>query len=146
MIDTGALGCQWANGGTDCGYNVQTISADGLTVYSEWAHLYYVTMGNLAHAAGPLDTMLVNTGDFLNFEVAALWTGVADAKFPAYAWVFQFYDGIDREGGWHLVMPLNRRGDVGCGNGVDQGGRNELARSADDPVRGKGFFQQAPGR
>ncbi len=93
MIDTGALGCQWANGGTDCGYNVQTISADGLTVYSEWAHLYYVTMGNLAHAAGPLDTMLVNTGDFLNFEVAALWTGVADAKFPAYAWVFQFYDG-----------------------------------------------------
>ncbi len=115
MIDTGALGCQWANGGTDCGYNVQTISADGLTVYSEWAHLYYVTMGNLAHAAGPLDTMLVNTGDFLNFEVAALWTGVADAKFPAYAWVFQFYDGYQYSNGQinaHSGSLAVRPGDV----------------------------------
>ena len=49
MIDTGAPGCDLSfGGGTDCGYNVQTVSADGLTVFSEWAHLYYVTLGNLA--------------------------------------------------------------------------------------------------
>ncbi len=35
MIDTRERGCEFSYSGTDCGYNVQTISADGQTVYSE---------------------------------------------------------------------------------------------------------------
>lgn len=43
VIDTGAPGCNWSNSGTDCGYNVQTVS--GGTVYSELAHMYYNNLG-----------------------------------------------------------------------------------------------------
>jgi hypothetical protein len=43
MIDTGNFGCDFAQGGTDCGYNVQTYS-DG-TTYSEMAYMYYVNLG-----------------------------------------------------------------------------------------------------
>jgi hypothetical protein len=45
VVDTNDPGCDVANFGTDCGYNVQTMS--GSTVYSEMAHLFYVTLGNL---------------------------------------------------------------------------------------------------
>jgi hypothetical protein len=44
--DTGTPGCDFAYSGTDCGWNVQTSA--GNTVNSEMAHLYYVTLGNLA--------------------------------------------------------------------------------------------------
>ena len=44
MIDTPTAGCNFSYGGTDCGYNVLT--KDGTTVYSEMAHLLYVTLGN----------------------------------------------------------------------------------------------------
>ena len=43
MVDTGAAGCDSANSGTDCGYNVQTVS--GSTVYSEMAYMYYANLG-----------------------------------------------------------------------------------------------------
>ena len=43
MVDTGASGCNYATSGTDCGYNVQTVS--GGTTYSELAHMYYVGLG-----------------------------------------------------------------------------------------------------
>lgn len=53
IIDTGAPGCDYSNAGnTDCDYNVQFKSGDptkyqaGQTVYSEMAHLWYVTLGN----------------------------------------------------------------------------------------------------
>ena len=50
MIDTGAPGCDFSlAGGTDCGYNMQTKT--GTTVFSEMAHLYYVTLGNKAYYA-----------------------------------------------------------------------------------------------
>ena len=43
MVDTGAPGCDFSYaGGTDCGTNVQTAT-------SELAHLYYVSLGNLAY-------------------------------------------------------------------------------------------------
>jgi hypothetical protein len=54
--DLGGDGCGFdvsSNGG-ECGYNVKTKTGDvnayevGQTVYSEMAHLYYVTLGNLA--------------------------------------------------------------------------------------------------
>lgn len=97
MIDTGALGCDAGASGTDCGYNVQTISADGQTVYSELAHLYYVTLGNLGYCA-PGDAAcstaqagwgLTNTGDFRNLEAWVYWFAVPYAPFPAdAAWAF----------------------------------------------------------
>ena len=80
MVDTGTSGCvAFANSGTDCGYNVQTISADGRTVYSEMAHLYYLTLGNKAYcdatgncALGRASTapnfMLSNTGPLRNMQ------------------------------------------------------------------------------
>lgn len=46
MLDTGAPGCDFSYSGTDCGFGVQDISADSQTVYSELAHLYFVTLGN----------------------------------------------------------------------------------------------------
>ena len=46
MVDTGTPGCNFAYSGTDCGYNVQTVS--GGTVYSEMAYMYYVNLGLLA--------------------------------------------------------------------------------------------------
>ena len=47
IIDSGAPGCDFSlAGGTDCGYNVQTQVG---SAYSEWAHLYDVTLGNLAY-------------------------------------------------------------------------------------------------
>ncbi len=88
MVDTGAPGCDFGFSGTDCGYNVQTISADGQTVYSEMAHLYHVTLGNRAGcdttgdcSAGNASTapnyMLSNTGSFRNLQASVYWSGVA---------------------------------------------------------------------
>lgn len=102
MIDTGAPGCDWTYaGGTDCGYNVQTISQDGQTVFSEMAHLYCVSLGNLSFCT-PGDTQchsaqpgwgLSNTGGFRNLH-SLYWSSVAYAPDPAYyAWVFDTADG-----------------------------------------------------
>ena len=43
IVDTNATGCDLANSGTDCGFNVQTIS--GTTVFSEMAYMYYINLG-----------------------------------------------------------------------------------------------------
>lgn len=52
MVDTGAPYCDYSfSGVTDCGFNVQTISGDGKTVYSEMAHLWYDTLGNKSFCA-----------------------------------------------------------------------------------------------
>jgi hypothetical protein len=96
LIDTGAPGCQWAYVGTDCGYNVQTISSDGQTVYSELAHLYYLTLGNLGRydaqgfgRANAGSYGLVNTGSFVNFVSQPYWHVVANPPPNAdSAWVF----------------------------------------------------------
>ncbi len=96
MIDTGAPGCDLGNSGTDCGYNVQTKSGDptkyepGQTVYSEMAHLYYVTLGN----KGAYDTSgahqpgwgLTNTGYFQNMISNDYWSGLESARGPSFAW------------------------------------------------------------
>jgi hypothetical protein len=71
--DTGTPGCNWAYGGTDCGYNVDPAS-------SEMAHLYFVGLGNLsyytttgansaAYAGGAnSSSTLDNVGPFTNFQ------------------------------------------------------------------------------
>ncbi len=123
MMDTGAVGCDAStDGGTDCGYNVQTKT--GSTVYSEWAHLYYVTLGNLALCApgGGTPTScesqsgwgLSNTAYFQNMQTDYYWSGLSYAPDSADAWFFGAkYGGQSHApvgAAWFAVAV--RRGDV----------------------------------
>lgn len=111
MLDTGAPGCAVrAMGGTDCGFNIQTISADGQTVYSELGHLFYVTLGNLAlcrpDSPDPQDCVaqagwgLTNTGDFRRLQDWMYWTGVRDVTDPQHrSWVMHMGNGAQ----WSLA-------------------------------------------
>lgn len=101
-LDTGAPGCNWSNaGGTDCGYNVQTISADGRIVYSEMAHLHYVTLGN-AGACAPGDVacphppqwMQINTALFEDLDAWVYWSSSTVTNPSPAAWSFDFRNGI----------------------------------------------------
>ncbi len=105
MIDTGSVGCNFTfTGGTDCGFNVQTISADGRTVYSEMAHLWYDTLGNKAFCA-PGDGLcnpgnpqpgsgLTNTGDFINLQPNGYWYGLQGQPGTDGVWYFGTGSGI----------------------------------------------------
>lgn len=120
MIDTGALGCDFVvAGGSDCGYNVQTQS--GSTVFSEMAHLYQVTLGNKAlYAPGTNVNQagygLSNTGDFLNMQSNAHWTGLEYGPDASYAWQFSTlvgYQGyFSKSGSGGLSALAVRSGDV----------------------------------
>ena len=117
MVDTGAPGCDYSNaGGTDCGYNVQTAT-------SEMAHLYYVTLGNLAYCppgdanctGGPQAGFgLSNTGDFQNMQSSGYWSGLEFAPSTSGAWDFHASDGIqslfDKSGALYALAV--RPGDV----------------------------------
>jgi Protein of unknown function (DUF1566)/PEP-CTERM motif len=122
MIDTGTPGCNFSDaGGTDCGYNVQT--KIGATVFSEMAHLHYVSLGNKAYcppgdatcAGGPqLGWGLVNTGPFTNKQPGGYWSGLEYAPDPQSAWGFG--TGTGRQGyygqGYGLYAVAVRPGDV----------------------------------
>ncbi len=113
-------------GGTDCGYNVFTKSGDltryeaGQTIYSELAHLWYVTLANKAqHAPGTGQTHppgwgLSNTGDFQNMMAGQYWTDIENG--PGSAWQFDTYygyqDNFQGKGNaiWALAL---HDGDVG---------------------------------
>lgn len=95
LVDTGATGCVYSRaGGTDCGYNVQTKDAITGTVYSEMAHLYYVTLGNKGYATPGTGALpqsgwgLSNTGPFSNIDPYAYWSGVSGVAYTlgAVAW------------------------------------------------------------
>lgn len=101
MIDTGAPGCDIGYaGGTDCGWNVLTKSGDptkyesGQTIYSEMAHLFYVTLGNKGYYApgtgiGPQPGWgLSNTGAFQNMVSDGYWSDLAYAPDGSLAWDF----------------------------------------------------------
>jgi len=104
MIDTGSSGCNYANGGTDCGYNVQTTS--GGTVYSEMASLWYDTLGNTAGS-------LTNSGDFQNLQSYYYWFGLQYAGSQTRSWVFYAADGLQYHGeGIELNALAVRSGDV----------------------------------
>jgi len=122
MLDTGLPGCDFSySGGTDCGFNVQTKS--GATVYSELAHLWYVSLGNKSfHSPGTGDSPqpgwgLTNTGAFQGLELYGYWTGVEYPKEPAIpdsAWAFDAFDGGqtgDGQYGAYFAIPV-RLGDV----------------------------------
>ena len=119
MIDTGAPGCDFSfAGGTDCGYNVQTKS--GATVYSEMAHLFYVTLGNKAYydTSGNPDQPgwgLTNTGNFFYLPMGTYWTDLTD---PGSDGIWAFSMGGSNQ---NPVAVLNRNyalfvhaGDVGA--------------------------------
>jgi len=103
MIDTGAPGGDYSYAGcTENGYNVQTISADGKTVYSEMAHLFYVTLGNKAicppgdaTCAGiyPPGWGLTNTGNFQDLKPSVFWSGLEFSPAPNHAWYFNTDSG-----------------------------------------------------
>ncbi len=97
MVDTGALGCEEiAYSGTDCGFNVQTVS--GGVVYSELASMFYDTLGNL----GQFDTSgnsqsdygLTNTGPFTNLVGVDYWFGLEYPLDTDQAWRFSFGNGL----------------------------------------------------
>jgi PEP-CTERM motif len=108
MVDTGAPGCDWSYaGGTDCGYNVDTAT-------SEMAHLYYVTLSNLAFcppgdatcAGGPQAGWgLTNTGGFQNFpsNSYSYWSGLEYAPSWYDAWFFYPDYGIQGHADWHFA-------------------------------------------
>jgi hypothetical protein len=124
IIDSSTPGCNisWI-GGTDCGYNVQTQVG---SAYSEWAHLYYVTLGNLAYCDPATSTMtacsvppqtgsgLTNTAYFDNMQSDANWSETEYVPGSSSAWYFGTADGYQsstlKSGEFYAVAV--RRGDV----------------------------------
>jgi hypothetical protein len=105
LVDTGTPGCNNSNaGGTDCGFNVQT--KVGPTVYSEFAHLWYDTLGNLSRCArgdepcrsSQPNSGLRNTGPFVQADGAAYWLGVRDASLNFLSWSFVTATGLQNTG------------------------------------------------
>ncbi|MEQ1802765.1 MAG: hypothetical protein ABL989_12635 [Gammaproteobacteria bacterium] len=93
VTDTGAAGCDYANTGTDCGYNVNTATG-------EMAHMFYVTLGNLAivNTSGNFQagSGLTNTGPFANLDAVGHWSSTSYVPpFTATtAWYDDFGNGI----------------------------------------------------
>jgi hypothetical protein len=118
MIDTGALGCDFSEaGGTDCGYNVLTKS--GSTVYSEFAHLHYNTLGNKAPYVPGSGVFqpgwgLSNTGNFQNLRSDEFWLDTESAKSSGSAWFFNTNYGFQfyRAKEYGLYAVAVRPGDV----------------------------------
>lgn len=134
MVDTGPTGCNYSNaGGTDCGYNVQTKDASTGTVFSEMAHLYYVTLGNKGYAAPGTGSVpqsgwgLGNTGPFSNVDPYAYWSGLSGVAYTqgavawnppgsAAAWYFDMGLGAQDyyEKDWSMSAWAVHSGDVGA--------------------------------
>jgi len=74
IVDTSTIGCNLANSGTDCGFNVQTLS--GTTVYSEMAFMYYVNLG-LKAFKDTNGTVQYDSGIFGN----GTWNGTDDSSY-----------------------------------------------------------------
>ena len=97
MVDTGAPGCDFSYaGGPDCRFNVQTAT-------SELAHLYYVSLGNLAPCKPGYETCgeggapaywgLTNTGNFQHMQPDLYWSGTEYAPDLNGAWGFYAWIG-----------------------------------------------------
>jgi len=121
MIDTGAPGCDIALGGTDCGYNAQTVS--GGTVYSEMAHMYFNNLG-LKSRYSPTGTYQPDFGIFGNgtyngvdqfshgqndvglidnLQSDVYWSGLAYVYGTSDAWNFHTYIGSQGTGQRHII-------------------------------------------
>jgi len=145
-FDSGAAGCDYSYaGGTDCGYNV-ALQSGGVT--NELAHLFYVTLGNLAaYAPGTgfyrggtqgVAWGLVNTAYFLGNFADGYWTDLLVQAGPSPdAVFFRFFDGETHPGGNGIQdMLAVRDGDVlaggstGPGNGAPEPGSLVLSLAA----------------
>lgn len=125
-------GCIWSDsGGTDCGSNVRTKSGNltsyepGQTVYNEMAHLFYVTLGNVAYYApgtgvGPQPGWdVINSGSFQNLQSGAgaeayYWFSTTYLPSPTTAMSFNYHAGTTGtfgKGGELRAMAV-RDGDV----------------------------------
>ena len=132
MVDTGTPGCNFAYTGTDCGYNVQTVS--GSTVYSELAYMYYVNLGLKAvyDTSGALQTDWgifgngtcngtdcsshgQNDVDLIkNLQADVYWSVLEYAPPPGDAWRFYTLGGVQGAFGKNneLYAGAVRPGDV----------------------------------
>ena len=125
-VDTGTSGCNWANSGTDCGYNVQTVS--GGTVYSEMAYMYYVNLGLKGYysTTGSYQSDFGifgngtwggqnDVGPIHNLQSYVYWYGLEYAPSTDNAWLFSTYDGLQyagRKNGIDFYAWVVRPGDV----------------------------------
>lgn len=96
LTDTGSPGCNFANKGTDCGYNVNT-STDPLAqlYYGELAKKgYHFTNGQKRGGGWGIFTNKGvqvaggAVGPFTNVQSDAYWVGTEYAPAPSVAWVF----------------------------------------------------------
>ena len=122
VLDSGTVGCNFSvTGGTDCGFNVDTTVKTG--VNSELAHLFYITLGNVARydtngndrtgIAGK-DYGLINTGNFQNMQASTYWSSSSYAPLAEYAWIFETSDGRSSYASkdYMLFTMVVRSGDV----------------------------------
>lgn len=91
LVDTGESGCDWAYGGTDCGYNVQTKGAR--RTFSEMEHLMRITLGNTPYCdttgrCGQPGWGLSNTGPFQNLYSYFYWTGTSYPGVGLFGWYY----------------------------------------------------------
>lgn len=107
VFDMATVGCDFAYSGSDCGYNVDTTG-------SEMAHMFYVTLGNLAafseeashsgrlgltsHQFDSPVRGLTNTGPFSGLTSDSYWSGSESALYPSFAWYFSMPGGLQDEG------------------------------------------------
>jgi hypothetical protein len=130
MINTGTSLPDYSyTGETDSGFNVQRgpINPEpnpnpiGITVYSEFAHLWYDVLGNLPYC----DTTFVcpqegwglsNKGPFGYIDAYFYWTGLEYSEQTDFAWYFNMSNGqqfiIDKTFGGGFLAIAVRPGDV----------------------------------
>ena len=129
VTDTGVPGCNLAYAGTDCGWNVDPATG-------EIAHLYYVTLGNIAGTdpngvQQDCDTgmpappaCLTNVGPFTNFQPSHYWIGTEFVIEPiTKAWEFNARIGsqnIQYKSRSSYAWAV-RDGDIGAATAVDDG-------------------------
>lgn len=105
MVDTGAPGCDigsdfWNSSGTDCGFDVQTYDPGTGQVYSELAHLYYISLGNTKRQFVNGQTLggFINSGPFINvLDGDVYWFGLEYAPEPSRAWNFTMWWGFQED-------------------------------------------------
>ncbi len=90
MIDNDALKFDFGYADTDCGHNSRTKTGD--TVYSEMAHLFYVTLGNRGFydptGSPQQNPGVTNSGPFKRIQAFMCWIGREYAPWQGFAWFF----------------------------------------------------------